>query len=139
MNTGNRANSLKIGLCLLLLTMMGATFAAPAHCQTASSPAAATQVEASELRVVVAVVPPFIMQQNGNLTGFSIDLWDAIAARLKVKTSYQLVPNTTAIEGVMLSKGADLTVVPVFITSARDEIYDSSAFLTGPDLFGNHD
>jgi len=27
------------------------------------------------------------MEQNGSLAGFSIDLWNAIAARLKLKTS----------------------------------------------------
>ena len=33
---------------------------------------------ASELRVAVAILPPFVMQQNGSLTGFSIELWSAI-------------------------------------------------------------
>jgi polar amino acid transport system substrate-binding protein len=111
---------------LLAITLLGTVLAAPAYSQTASPSAPAAPGERQELRVVVAVVPPFVMEQNGNLTGFSIDLWNAIAARLKVTTSYHLMPNTSGIEGVMQSKSADLTVVPVFITSARDEIFDFS-------------
>ncbi len=126
MKIGGRAFSLKTGLCLLTIAMLAPALAAPAFSQTASPSTAPAPGESREVRVVVGVVPPFVMQQNGNLTGFSIDLWDAIAARLKIKTSYQLVPNSTAIEEVMQAKGADLTVVPVFITSARDEIYDFS-------------
>ena len=106
--------------------MLSVALAPPAFSRTASPSAAPAQARAQEVRVVVAVVPPFVMQQNGDLTGFSIDLWDAIGARLKIKTNYQLVPNAAGVEDAMRSKGADLTVVPVFITSARDEILDFS-------------
>ena len=60
------------------------------------------------------------MEQNGTLTGFSIDLWNAIATRLKVKTSYQIVPDVSHLEEALRSKNADLTV-GLFITSARDD------------------
>ena len=72
------------------------------------------------------VFPPFIMEQNGSLTGFSIELWNAIAARLKLKTSYQMMPDITAVEEAMRSKSVDLIVAPVFITSAREEVFDFS-------------
>jgi len=117
---------LKKGLCLLAITMLGAALAAPGYSQTAGSAATSAPGETQELRVAVLVVPPFVMEQNGSLTGFSIDLWNAIAARLKVKTSYQILPDGSAVEEAMRSKGADLTVVPVFITSARDEVFDFS-------------
>ena len=56
------------------------------------------------------IAPPSVMEQNGTLTGFSVDLWNAIAARLKVKTSYQIVPDVSQLEEAMRSKSADLTV-----------------------------
>ena len=90
MKNGGLALSLKTGLCLLAITMLSVALAPPAFSQTASPSAAPAPGESQEVRVVVAVVPPFVMQQNGNLTGFSIDLWNAIAARLKIKTNYQL-------------------------------------------------
>jgi polar amino acid transport system substrate-binding protein len=65
------------------------------------------------------------MEQNGTLTGFSVDLWNAIAARLKVKTRYQIMPDVSALEEAMRSKSADLTL-GLFITTARDEVFDFS-------------
>lgn len=54
-----------------------------------SSAAAQDRRNPTELKVAVAVIPPFVMQQNGSLTGFSIDLWNAIAARMNMKANYR--------------------------------------------------
>jgi polar amino acid transport system substrate-binding protein len=83
------------------------------------------EVEAPEVRVGVVVVPPLVMEQNGALTGFSIELWNAIAKRLKVQTSYQVLPDGIALEEAIRSKRADLTPT-IFITSARDASFDFS-------------
>ena len=90
------------------------------------------QGEVPELRVAVLVAPPMVMEQNGSLTGFSIDLWNAIAARLKVKTSYQVMPDVRAVDEALRSKGADLSPA-MFITLARDADFDFSypTFETG--------
>jgi ABC-type amino acid transport substrate-binding protein len=66
------------------------------------------------------------MKQNGSLTGFSIEPWDAIVARLNLKTSNQIMPDGSALEDAMRSKSAALTVALVPITSARDEAFDFS-------------
>ncbi|MGA8305547.1 MAG: transporter substrate-binding domain-containing protein [Candidatus Acidiferrales bacterium] len=87
--------------------------------------APAKQGEIPELRVAVYVAPPMVMEQNGSLTGFVIDLWNAIAAQMKVKTSYQIMPDVRALEEAMRSKSADLTPA-IVITSARDEAFDFS-------------
>ena len=113
-------------LCILAVAMISGAIATSAYSQTVSPPAASGQGECLELRVAAIVVPPFVMEQNGSLTGFSIELWNAIAARLKLKTSYQIMPDGGAVEEAMRSKSADLTVAPVFITSARDEVFDFS-------------
>ena len=41
-------------------------------------------------------------------------------------TSYQIMPTPVALEEAMRSKSADITVAPVFITSARNEDFDFS-------------
>jgi polar amino acid transport system substrate-binding protein len=115
---------LKRGLSIVAVAMIGAALT-PAYAQTASSSGASAQGEAPEVRVAAMVVPPAVIEQNGTLTGFSVELWNAIAARLKLKTSYQIMPDAGALEEAMRSKRADLTV-SVFITSARDEIFDFS-------------
>jgi polar amino acid transport system substrate-binding protein len=83
------------------------------------------EVEAPRVRVAVFVLPPLVMEQNGSLTGFSIELWNAIAKRLKVQTNYQVLPDGNALEAAMSSKSADLTPT-IFITSARDANFDFS-------------
>ncbi len=116
---------MKIGLRILAVAII-AVIAVPAYPQTASSAAASAPGQSPELRVAAVVFPPFIMEQNGSLTGFSIELWNAIAARLKLKTSYQIMRTPTAVEDAMRSKSVDVTIAPVFITSARDEVFDFS-------------
>lgn len=98
---------------------------APASSQPHRSSAAPAQGEIPELRVAVEISPPMTMEQNGALTGFSIDLWNAIATQLKVKTSYQIMPDASALEEAVRSNRADLTPV-VLITSARDAEFDFS-------------
>jgi polar amino acid transport system substrate-binding protein len=39
------------------------------------------------------VLPPVVVDQNGTLTGFSIDLWNKIAERLQIKMRYQVAPD----------------------------------------------
>ena len=116
---------MKKGLCTLAVLIIGAALAISAYSQNARPPAVSAPVEAPEVRVAAMVVPPIVMEQNGTLTGFSIDLWNAIAARLKLKTSYEIMPDAGALEEAMRSKRADLTV-SLFITSARDEAFDFS-------------
>jgi len=115
--------TLKNGLRVLLAMIIGAV---PAHAQAPSSAAALVQAQIPSLRVAVVVVPPFIMEQNGSLAGFNIELWNAIASELKVKTIYQLEPDASSLLGAIQSRSADLTVAPIVITSARDELFDFS-------------
>ncbi len=93
--------------------------------QTASSSAVSAPGDVPELRVVVTGGPPIVIEQNGSLTGFGIDLWNAIATQLKIKTTYQLVPDASGVLEAMRSKSADLTPA-IVITSTRDEDFDFS-------------
>jgi polar amino acid transport system substrate-binding protein len=120
-----RGYSLKQSFCVLAVLMIGVAIAVPASSQTAGSSPTSAQSESPEIRVATIIAPPAAMEQNGTLTGFSVDLWNAIAARLKLKTSYQILPSVDALEEAMQSKSADLTL-SVFITSARDEVFDFS-------------
>ena len=37
------------------------------------------QAPVKSLRVATRVIPPFVFEENGKLTGFSIDLWQGIS------------------------------------------------------------
>jgi polar amino acid transport system substrate-binding protein len=110
---------------MLAVALIGIALAAPVYSQTTGSATGSAQGEIPEIRVAAIIAPPITMEQNGNLTGFAVDLWNAIAARLKVKTSYQIMPDVNHLEEAMRSKNVDL-ILGVFITSARDEVFDFS-------------
>ncbi|MGH7933756.1 MAG: transporter substrate-binding domain-containing protein [Candidatus Binataceae bacterium] len=87
---------------------------------------ARAQEQTSELRVAAYLLTPLVIENNGVLTGFSIDLWNAIAARMGVKTDYQVVSDISAVSEALRSNKVDLLVTPVFVTSARDAQFDFS-------------
>ena len=109
---------------LLALVLISTALTAPAHAQPTSTSTNPTRDESPELRVAAVIIPPFVMEQNGSLTGFNIELWDAIAVRLKRRTRYQIEPNVLTGEEAMRSNKVDLTVAPVIVTFARDEDFD---------------
>ncbi len=82
---------------------------------------------ATELRVVTRVLPPLVVeQQQGQLSGFSIDLWNKIAERLQLKTSYQIAPNVGALLEEVRSGKAEVGISAISITSAREKEFDFS-------------
>jgi polar amino acid transport system substrate-binding protein len=87
---------------------------------------ALAQDQPPDVRAVTLVAPPFVMKRGDELTGFCIDLWNEIAARLKIKTTYQVAPTVPALLEVMQAKGAEVLVAPLFYSSERDEKYDFS-------------
>ncbi len=92
-----------------ILSLLAPSFAqAPDHQQppavkTPSPSAAPAQGQSPEVRVAVVVLPPMVMEENGQLDGFTIDLWNAIAARLKLKTNYQILPDGVSLDEAMRS------------------------------------
>jgi polar amino acid transport system substrate-binding protein len=88
------------------------------------------QPQPSELRAGTLVAPPFVMKQGDQLTGFSIDIWNEVAARLKVKTTFQEVSDVAALEDTLgdleRSKGIDVVVSAIYYTTERDRKYDLS-------------
>ena len=82
------------------------------------------QNAASELRVATYMLPPFVMRQGDQLTGFGIDLWEEIARRLSVKTSYKVAPDTRSCIELVRSKNADIGVSGIFFTTERDKVVD---------------
>jgi len=105
--------------------MIVTCLAVGAYSQTSPSSSVSGPGEPSTIRVAAFLAPPSVMEVNGTLTGFSIDLWNAIAEQLKLQTSYQIEPDVGALEEAMRSKSVDLSL-GVFITSARDAVFDFS-------------
>ena len=79
---------MKKGVCAVDAAMMVLSLRAAAYSQTSVSSAASIQGESPAARVALFLAPPSVMELNGSPTGFSIDLWNAIAVQLKLKTGY---------------------------------------------------
>jgi polar amino acid transport system substrate-binding protein len=78
------------------------------------------------LRVETFPAPPLAIQQDGAWTGFSIDLWEAVAARLKTKSEYLVAPGVAEAFDALRSGTADILVSGFFITAERDRNFDFS-------------
>jgi len=75
---------------------------------------------------VTRVLPPLVVQQQGQLSGFSIDLWNKIAERLQMKTSYQVAPDVRALLEEVRSGKAEVGISAISITAAREKEFDFS-------------
>lgn len=77
-------------------------------------------------RVATHPVPPLVMDEGGRLRGFSIDLWNAIAKDLGVRTEYRRVDNLPALFDALSAGGADAAIAAVSITAEREQRFDFS-------------
>ena len=79
-----------------------------------------------EVRAVAGVFPPFVMVERGQPTGFSVDLWKAVAARMKVPTRFEIVPDTASAFDALRTGKADVIITGHFYTPERDREFDFS-------------
>ena len=87
---------------------------------------AAAQGEGREIAVATRILPPLVIGQPGNLTGFSIDLWDEIARRLKLRTVYEPAPDVRALLELVRSGQSEIGVAAISITAARETEFEFS-------------
>jgi polar amino acid transport system substrate-binding protein len=89
-------------------------------------PGAQAQTQSQELRVATRVLPPLVTGQQGQLSGFSIDLWNKIAERLQVKTNFQVTPDVRALLDEVRAGKAEVGIAAISITAAREKEFDFS-------------
>jgi polar amino acid transport system substrate-binding protein len=100
-----------------------------------------TQVEASQprtgesvtqlpvgktLNVATRVIPPFVIQQGTELSGFSIDLWRSLAAEMGVQSNFQIYPNVSKLLEAVAAKKVDLGIAAISISAERERKFDFS-------------
>lgn len=126
---GETVNSILRALAVAALIAVGCHFAAAGA--FAQGPAAGTGTVSgatlpSELRVVTRVLPPMVVERQGALTGFSIDLWNEISQRLKIKSNFHVAPDVGSLLADVRSGKADIGIAAVSITAAREVEFDFS-------------
>ncbi len=88
-----------------------------------ASPAMA-EGDRAEIRAVTAVIPPLVMDDQGHLTGFSVELWNAVATKLGARTSYRVVPNTVLLLDALRAGESDIAIMGMYYTTERDREFD---------------
>lgn len=84
------------------------------------------QGQTQELRLVTRMMPPLVVTQQGQLSGFSIDLWNSIAQRIQARTKYHIAPDVGALLEEVRSGKADVGIAAISITAAREKQLDFS-------------
>jgi len=84
------------------------------------------QPQEEKLRVATRLVKPFVFEENGKLTGFSIDLWQEIGKQLDVKYDFIIKPTVKELLEATRSKEADLAIAAISITAEREKGWDFS-------------
>jgi len=92
------------------------------------APALAPPAAAQERTVTVAVyqMPPFVIDNGGDWTGFTIELWEQIAQRLGWKTNYITVSDVKGQQQAVADGKADIAAGGLSITAERAQRFDFS-------------
>jgi polar amino acid transport system substrate-binding protein len=111
-----------VGWCLAIFWLI---VAVPSFSQTVE-PAPAPAVNLTDLKVITRVVPPFVLKDNDQYQGFSVELWQAIANQIKATSHFVEKSNIKEIlAGVKAGEG-DLAIAAISITSQREQEFDFS-------------
>ena len=111
----------------LLLT----TFATLACCVSADAQEPPTTPPSGKpLTVVTRKITPFVIEKNGRLTGYSIELWERVIREARLPfdpdTGYKTVENVQQMLDEIRGGRADAGVAAVSITSEREKTIDFS-------------
>lgn len=88
--------------------------------------AAAQEAPERPLNVATRIVPPFVIKEGDQFSGFSIDLWNAIAEQAGFKFAYSDRGTLAELIGAVADKNADLAIAAISITAARAKNFDFS-------------
>lgn len=79
-----------------------------------------------ELTIATVTRPPFSMVENDKDTGFSVDLWEAIAKDLKTDYKFERVENFGEMLKLVESGQVDAAIANISITASREATMDFS-------------
>jgi polar amino acid transport system substrate-binding protein len=93
-------------------------------CLIASNSFAQPRLES--LRVATRLVKPFVFEEKGKFTGFSVELWNEIAKQINVKTEFVVKPTINELLASVNAQEADLGIAAISITAERELQWDFS-------------
>jgi len=84
------------------------------------------QPREATFQVATRLVKPFVFKEGGQLTGFSIELWQEISRQMNMKSEFLMKPTVQALIKSIETKEADLGIAAISITAERDAEFDFS-------------
>jgi polar amino acid transport system substrate-binding protein len=92
------------------------------------------KITASSITVATKVIPPFVIEDKGKLSGFSVDLWRNIAKEIGLQSNFIVKSSVVDLLSEVELKKADLGIAAVSITAEREEKFDFSLPMFGGGL-----
>ncbi len=100
---------------------------AAAETSAASGSGSAGRPLPKTLRVLTKPIAPFVIPNGaGGVTGFSLDLWEAIAKRMNVKSEITVLPTLKALLDGVKDGAGDVGIAAITITADREAWLDFS-------------
>ncbi|MDP4593656.1 MAG: transporter substrate-binding domain-containing protein, partial [Beijerinckiaceae bacterium] len=118
-----RLRQLSLSMCVFFCFFLLPSATLAQNGQNTSAQSASATVN---LRVSTRVLKPFVFYEDKQLTGFSIDLWRAIARQLDKKTDFTVIKTLPGLLGSVRDGKADLAISAISITAQREKIFDFS-------------
>ena len=78
------------------------------------------------LKVMTKILPPFVIEENGELGGFSIELWKNIAQELEIKSDFKKTESIPGLLSAIKNRQADLSIAAISVTAQREQDFDFS-------------
>ena len=79
-----------------------------------------------QLKVAMRVVEPFVIRKDAALTGFSVDLWTALAEATGATTEIIEKPTLPELLALVKEGKSDIAIAAISITSQREQQFDFS-------------
>jgi polar amino acid transport system substrate-binding protein len=84
------------------------------------------QTPTGTLRVATRQVRPFVFEEGGELTGFSIELWQEIGNQLNTKSEFVVKPTVQELLDSVRSHDSEVGIAAISITAEREKELDLS-------------
>jgi polar amino acid transport system substrate-binding protein len=85
-----------------------------------------TALPTGEIAVATRVIEPFIMEEGAQLSGFSADLWRAIAAELGLKSRFVMYKTLPELLGSVAKGETAAAIAAISITADREKTFEFS-------------
>ncbi len=126
-----------IGILLAILICSG--HGSSLQAQTSQAPV--NPAFSPTLQVGTRILPPFVTQEGaGDLSGFSIELWQSLAREIDLKSTFKVYPNVQDLLRAVETREVDVAIAAITINSDRAQRVDFSQpiFSSGLQIMVRH-